>query len=48
MEDIMNFPYFREVESIRDVRYFGGYPKGSILPWREFQYSFYLFQICSF
>jgi hypothetical protein len=33
MEDVVNFPCFREGETISDVRDFSGYPKGSVLPW---------------
>jgi hypothetical protein len=33
MEDIVNFPCFREVKMVCDVRDLGGYPKGSIPPW---------------
>jgi hypothetical protein len=33
MEDIMNFPCFREGKMICNVREFSGYPKGSIPPW---------------
>jgi len=33
MEDVKNFPCFREGETICDVRDFSGYPKGSVPPW---------------
>jgi hypothetical protein len=33
MEDVVNFPCFREGEAISDMRNFGGYPKGSVPPW---------------
>jgi hypothetical protein len=48
MEDIVNFPCFREVKSISDMGDFGSYPKGSVPPWCKFWYSFYSFQVCSF
>jgi hypothetical protein len=32
MKDIVNFPCFREGEVISNIRDFGGYPKGSVLP----------------
>jgi hypothetical protein len=33
MEDIVNFPCFREVKMVCYMRDFSSYPKGSILPW---------------
>ncbi len=48
MEDIVDSPCFRKIKLVCHMRYFGGYPKGFILPWGEFRGSFYLFQVCSF
>jgi hypothetical protein len=33
MEDVVNFPCFREGKMVCDMRDFSSYPKGFILPW---------------